>query len=515
MAKTLQQLLSPPQLDAIRAKLLGKLQGRGLATTDWNAFGVERTIVELVAEALQDLVTNTIPTAVGGGFVDYATDDWLTLNSDKRYANKRNAATYTQGTILLQNFSTSPITIQPTSLWFLFPSGNKYNGPIGAGPFTLPAGDGGFNPGILNITVQSESANHSVPTSPDDTAPLVNYVDPSNDIHISITMITPIAGVFARNLAPTYSPVIQIGVNSGAGVGSGNVTPAGTPDGPHTVSVRVDTQGQVGGALVYSYQIDGLDWVTGLTAATQTNIGGHGINFTLANGAGTPSFIQGEVYGFATPGSWITQQGTDQETDDSLSTRDKNKWPSLATLAAIPGSPTLGFYDLLVRQISPQTTQTLVQTDAKVNNKVNIYVAGQGGLLPGSEVARIQASLAALNMLTDRPVALSPTPLAITLAGLTITVLQASLAAAQAALQQALQTFFASLGINASQARGVIRHARIVQIIEDIFGVVDVSDTTMTINGAATSLVLPTVAGQVQLPTWSQAIATAAIWVTT
>lgn len=499
MTVTLQSLLATQSLDSIRAKVFGKLQGRGLPTTDWSATGIERAIVEMVSLALQDLVVNGIPIAVGGGFVDYATADWLTLNSQERYNNQRNLATYTQGTIRLTNTGSSPAPVSPTSLWFLFPSGNRYNGPIGAGPFNVPAG------GFLDITVQSESPNHSVATSPTDTAPLVNYVDPSGAV---IQMTTPIAGVSATNPAPLYSGVTQ------TGVGSGVVTPTGSPAGAHNITIRIDTSGQVGGTLVYSYSLDGGAFVTGLTASSQSNIGGFGIGFSLANGAGTPSFIAGTVYGFSCPGSWITQQGTDAESDGSLQTRDKNRWPSLATAQAIPGSPTLGFYDLLVRLASTQVTQTLVQNDPTINNRVNIYVAGQGGILPGSQIASINAFLAALNMLTDSPVVLSPTTAAITIGGLTITVKQASLASAQTSLQLALQNYFAGLGINASTSGGVIRHARIIGIIEDIFGVVDISDTTMTINGVVQSLTMPTVVGQVQLPLWTQQVASAFTWQT-
>lgn len=501
----LSQLLPTQTLDSIRAKVLGKLQSQGLPTTDWSATGYERAIVEMVALALQDLVVNGLPQAVGGGFVDYATGDWLTFNSAERFNNPRNVATYTQGTILLTNATGSPIILSQSQLGFLFPSENVYQGPVpnavtGLGPtWTVPAN------GTLSITVQSESPNHSVATGPNDTAPIVNYVDSSNQ---TITLTTSVAGLSATNPAPLYSTVTQ------TGVGSGVVTTIGTPSGTHNLTIRIDTSGQVGGSLVYSYSLDGGAYATGLVASSQTNIGGFGIGFSLANGAGTPSFTAGTFYGFSCPGTWITQQGTDQETDPALASRDKARWPSLATLAAIPGSPTLAFYDLLARQASSQVTQTLIQTDTTINNKVNIYVAGQGGVLPGSVLATIQAYLNNFAMLTDSPVALSPTPLTITLGGLTITVKQASLASAQAALQSALQTYFASLGINASTTSGTIRHARIIQIIEDIFGVVDVSDTTMTINGATQSLLLPTVGGQAQLPQWSQAIATAATWVT-
>lgn len=500
MAITLQQLLTPQTLDSIRAKVLGKLQGRALPTTDWSPTGIERTIVEMVSEALQDLVVNGIPTVVGGGYVDYAVGDWLTFNSAERYSNTRNPATFTLGNILLTNSTGSNITVQPNQLWFKFPSGNNYNGPIGAGPWTVPAS------GTLSIPVQSESPNHSVLLSATDTAPLVSYVDASG---VTIKMTTVVAGLSATNIAPPYSSVIQ------TGVGSGTVTPSGTPALSHSVSIRVDVSGQVGGTLVYSYSVDGAAYVTGQTASTQTNMGGvTGLNVTLANGSGTPSFIASTVYGYSCPGSWITTQGTDAEYDPALATRDKNRWPSLATLSAIPGSPTLGFYDLLARLASTQVTQTLVQTDATINNKVNIYVAGQGGILPGSVLATINAFLGSLNMLTDFPLAQSPVGLTITIAGLTITVKQASLASAQASLQAALQTYFTSLGINASTTNGVIRHARIVQIIEDTFGVVDLTDTTMTINTVAGSLTLPTIVGQVQLPTWAQTVSSAFTWVT-
>lgn len=495
---TLAELLSAPTLDTIRSKALAKLQGRGLPTTDWSATGIERTMVEMLSLALQDLLANGMPTTVGGVFVDYALGDWLTFLSSQRYNNDRNDATYTQGAIVLANNTGSPIALNANELWFEFPSGNRYNGPVGTGPWSIPANSS------LTITVQSESPNHSVALSSTDTAPLVNYVDASA---VSITITTPIAGVSATNPAPNYSSVTQ------TGIGSGVVATSGVPDGSsHNITVRIDSSGQVGGTLVYSYSLDGAAYVTNLTGSSQSNIGGFGIGFTLTNGAGNPSFIAGTTYGFSTPGSWITQQGTDAEYDTALASRDKNRWPSLATQAAIPGSPTLGFYDLLVRQSSTQITQTLVQTDGTVNNKINIYVAGQGGILPGSVISAAQSYLNAYNMLTDDPVVLSPDTLAIVLAGLTISVKQAYLASAQAALQAALQTYFSSLGINASATSGVIRHARIVQIIEDIAGIVDLTDTTMTINGSASSLTLPTVAGTAQLPQWSQAIATAATW---
>jgi hypothetical protein len=498
MALALQDLLSPATIDIVRSKMLAKLQARGLPTTDWNDGNAERTILEACASAILDLVNTAIPTVVGGGFVDTATGDWLTYLSQERYANIRNLANYTQGTITLTNSTNAPQTVAANQLWFSFPSGNLYNGPL-TGPVTIPP-----NNGSIAITVQSQFANHSALTSSTDTAPLVSYVDQSD---ASITMVTPLPGVRATNVHPPYGKVTL------TGVGTGTITTSGTPTGSHNVRIRIDISGQAGIAT-YSYSVDGAAYVTGQTSALQSHVGSTDINFTLSNGAGTPSFVAGDIYGFSTPGSWITQQGTDQEPDSVLASRDRNKWPSLSTLAAIPGSPTLGFYDLLARQASNQVTQTLIQADPVVNNQVNVYVGGQGGVLPAPTLAAIQSYFSTFNMLTDRPLVLSPTPLAIVFAGATITVRQASLVTAQAALQAALQSYIASLGINGSLADGKVKHGKVVQIIEDIFGIVDVTDTTLTINGAVGSLTLPTIAGQVQLPTWSQTVATAFTWAT-
>lgn len=491
---------------SIRAKLLAYLTVNGTPVTSWNDGDVERTLTEAEISALNDLVVSAIPSVVNGGFVDYATGDWLTLLAKQRFNLDRNLATFAQGTIRLSNSNGSPVPLTADSVWIKFPSGNLYNGPKGAGPFSIPAG------GFLDVTFQSESPNHSVLTSPSDTAPLVSYNDASGALSTPAagSIVTSIAGVTATNPAPPYSSVSLIGV------GTGTIVLSGTPSGSHSITIRIDGNGQAG-AVSYSYSLDGAAYVTGLTAATQTNIGGFGIGWTLTNGSGTPSFVAGDLYNFSTPGNWITQQGIDQEADAALQSRCKNTFPATATLQAIPGSPTLGFYDLLARQpIAPattsQVTQTVIQQDAVINNQVNIVVAGTAGILPGSVITALQGVFNKLNMLTDRPVVQSPSTLAIVLGGLTITVSANLLTQAQAALQAALQTYFNSVGINAASTGGKIKHGKIIQIIEGIAGVTDVSDTTMTINGAATSLVLPTVANTFQLPTWTQQVSSAFTW---
>jgi hypothetical protein len=238
----LQQLLPAVTLDQIRANLLSTLQSyptNPLPTTDWQVGAVERSIVELDAIALQTFVTNLIPVIASGGFVDLANALWLPLLALEMYLLTQNAATYTQGNITLTcSASAGPYTITPGTLWFIAASGNRYQNLTGG---TLPTG------GTLVISVQSESVNHSVASSPNDIAPLVNYVDAVGTI---TTLGTQLAGVTCNNPAPTFGTTIL------SGSSSGTVTPSGTPTGPHTIIARIDTAGQTGLAS-WSYSLDG------------------------------------------------------------------------------------------------------------------------------------------------------------------------------------------------------------------------------------------------------------------
>lgn len=499
MTMTLNELLAPPNADMIRAKIIAKLQLGGLPTTDWESGSPERAFLEMYTIALLDLVAAAMPKIVGGGYIDYATGPWLTLNAKQRYNKDRLAATVARGSILLTNTLPSAQTLQPDTLWFRFPSGNLYRGPIAAGAVTL-AGNG-----AVTIIVESEQVNHSRLTGPDDTAPIVSYNDPSNAL---ITMITPLPGVIATNPAPGYSTPVQ------RGVGPGTILPSGiglSSFQPHTFTIRIDFDG-LANTAVYSYSVDGGPWVSGV--GDVSNAGGTNVGWSLSDPFAfvDSSFLSGDTYTFSTPGTWISQAGVDEEIDEALRTRAKASWPSLATQQAIPGSPTLSFYDLLARQpIPPATTspvtQTLVQEDDTINDQVNIYVAGNTGALPSSAIIALQAFFDSLNMITDKPLVLSPVPVVVTLGGLTIYVSAGYYDAAQAAIQRGVQNYIAAAGLNASASDFQIDHAEIVRIVKSTPGVVHMSDTTMTINGAVRSLALPTVAGQAQLPVFTQNLA--------
>jgi hypothetical protein len=479
---TLTELLLAPTIDAVMSKMLGVFQAAGSPVTDWVSGGSERTRVKAFATALKDLAADLIPLIVGGGFIDYAAGKWLQLLAEQLYNLPYVKATYTVGTIRLACAPTAgPHTLTVGQLIFKFPSGNRYN--LSA----LPNGSVLASGGTLDVTVTSESPNQS--------ALGLNFIDPTGS---TITMVKPLTGVTATNPGPSYSAVTQLGT------GTGTITPSGTPSGSHQVVIRIDTDGQAGAAS-WSYSVDGGGFISAGAVSSLSNIGGLGINVTLANGSTSPSFLTNDLYSFTTPGTWITTQGRDEESDTALRTRSKNRWPSLNSYGA--SSPTLGFYDLLVRESSTQITQTRVQTDGTINNLVWIVVAGQGGVLPPAVVSDADAWVKKRVPLTDFPKVISPSIRTVTLAG-AVVVEREKEATAKAAAEAAVRTYInTTVGIN-----GTVRLAEIVDALMTVDGIVDV--TGLQINGLAANLSLPVVVGAFELPSWTQAIATALTWTT-
>lgn len=476
MAFSLSDLLTPQSETQVESSILARLQGAAFSVTDWLVGATERTRVKAFAFGVSDFVSSLVPVIAGGGFVDTAKGAWLQLKAHEDYATDVNLSSNTIGNMTLTCASTAgPYTITDGQLKVTFPSGNRY---INVGGGVLGSS------GTLTLAWRSESLNNS--------AAGLNYVDPSSGVPV---LITPLAGVTVDNPAPPFSAV------SLAGVGTGTVTPSGTPLGQYQIAIRVDVAGQ-SGAASWSYSVNGAAYVSA-GAVGSALIPTTGITVTLANGGTTPSFLAGEVYTFQTPGTWITTQGTDQESDPALSSRCKNKWPSLSSLYV--SSPTLGYYDLLARSASNQVTQTRVQTDGTINNKVYIVVAGQGGVLPAGVVSTVQSYVSARVTLTDYPVVLSPSTRTVTLTG-TITVDRAKVAAAQASAQASVSTYINStVGIN-----GTVKLSKLIAILEDTDGILDVSG--LQINGAAANLVLPVTGGAYELPSWTQTLSTALTW---
>jgi hypothetical protein len=469
MALTLAELLTAKTQTEIYSLLLGQLADEGFPVTAWQSGSVERTELMAFSSVLVDLVTNYLPTITGGGFLDYANTDWLRLLSSQQYENDYNQASFTIGTIHLAAASGSgPYAFNAGDLTITFgASGNRY---ICNESGTVPLS------GSTDVSFTAENPGSS-------------YADPSNSG--DITLVTPLPGVTVTNPADDYSDVDHVGS------GTGTLTLGGSPVGSHQVLINIDSTG-ASGVAGWSYQLDGAPFVSAGTVSSVTDLGGDGIDITLVNGGSGTSFVEGDTYLFSTPGSWITTQGGDDETNDALKTRDRNRWSSLSDIA------TEEYYELLARStpsVGSQVTQVIVLPDADINNRLNITVAGPEGALPGGTVTAIQAYVSSRARITDNPVVQSPAGVDITLAA-TISVSFAQLSAAQDAAQTAMIDYVNSVGIN-----GTIRISKIVELVMEITGIVDISGTT--INAVAANFTLGSMStfevGELVLPlsfTW-------------
>jgi hypothetical protein len=503
----------PDQPTTLNQEVIPELQKRNVRVTDWLTGGVYLAMANVVA-LMRVNVRQAIATFVAACFEDYAfgfktltmpdgttldVTGWAPFIAQQRYGTTQIPASYTLRNITLTNSTGATYgPIQPGDFKIAFTpgSGNRYVNNV---VMTIPPNDS------IVVQFRSELTSNS-------SAGIV-YNDPSNSTISLVTSNYP--GVTATNPSTNYSAVSQ------AGSGLGTVTPSGSPTGSHNVAVRVDASGTVAGATVgWSTQVDTLGWVA-QTGSTASNLGGFGINVTLADNGGNPAFIQNSVYYFSTPGSDITQTGADIETPQALGTRCRGLIPALAFSKDgngnwIPGSPTADAYSTLVRNLNSQVVIVYILPDPILNNRLNIVIAGQGGSpLSAGVVANVQSGLNSFSFETDLPVVSTSTARTITLAGLTITAKSSQLASAQAALTQRLQSYLG--GVDAQTAlsiNGLIDYDYIIALARTTPGVTHLSGT-LTINAGTTDLQLPVTPGAFESASWAQTAATAFSWTTT
>lgn len=470
---TLAQLLTPITFDQTMATLLAYYQKVGFPTSSWQEFDTDLTRTQAFATAITDLATNQVPAIAGGNLLDYAPNfpGWTQLTAAQVFSLSALEATYTVGNILATNASGAAYTFSDASPIIIAfeASGNRY---LSVGSGTIPAN------GTLTIQVKAEFAG-------------AKYVDPSNsgDINIGdINIVTPsMPGVTITNPSTAFTDVTH------TGSGLGTVVPSGSPALAHSVVIAVLST-STNGPVNLSYSIDAQTPVN-TTASSLTNIGGTGINIALNDGTGGVSWVEDDSYEFSTPASWITSQGADAQSDVSLASDCRNRWATVRIVDSETtepnedrlAPPTKGFYELLAKRtpnIGAQVTQVFTVPDATINNKVNIVVAGPGGVLPAATIAAIQEWITPWARGCDIPIVQSPTTTPVMIA-LAATAFVSQLAAAQAAVSTALLDYIAGIVVN-----GTIELGEIITIVRSTAGVARINVASVLINGVAADLVL-------------------------
>lgn len=445
MAKTLEQLLAAESQDQIKARLLAALNKVGFPYTDWSSGAGERTTVESFALAYRDLVGNLIPQIAGGGFLDEAEGDWLTLHAKQRYDLDRTAATYTTQRITLACGSgNGPYTIAAGQLVFQSTAGRRYRNTTGG---TLNTSD------TLEVEADSESPN-------DSSNPLTNYVDSAETI---LTMVTPLPGVTCSNPKPSFTPVTHAG--NGTGTMTPSLTTVGVEPSSHTFKIRITKSGQVGAGLVtYEMDFDGVEVSLGGTIPASFDLPG-GTTIAFANGAVNPSFFNGDIYEFSTPGSPIITQGRDEESDEALRIRCRARWPSLADI------PTNDKFELWAKLADQQVTKVKVRASETVAGLAGLTIAGQVNPLGGAVVTAVQEYIDERTGVLDRCEVSAAAAVDIDIdTGGKVTVPIGQTAAVKAALDALWSSYIADLPLG-----GIVRISKLMQFIEEA-GATDFQD---------------------------------------
>jgi hypothetical protein len=473
-AITLQDLLVPTTLPEIDQTILAYLQQRGFPVTDWIAGGVAQTMVLAFSSALQDYINNVLPLITAGGYVDYATGDWLTLLSAQRFGITRVAATQTVGQIQFSTVASNagPYTVSDSELIVQFGTGNRY---LNVGSAVIAQG------AVTTLNFISQFANNSSAQPP------LNYTDAAGantDGYLgALTLVTSLPGVLINN-PPILPPVFTF-----AGSGTGTLTTSAyTGADSMNIVVTMITNGQAGVAE-WSYSVNAGAAITGTSSSFTITYLDSSITITLNNSAQSlvspfpPSFIEQDVYSLNLPPSWITTQGRDAQTDQSLQVVDKEVWGFNSGLA------TNSNLDILVREASDQVVLTDIFTDGYVNNKVNIVVAGQGAIvLSPATITAIQSYVQARVEISDFIVIESPIQQPITLVGQIYVVVAATtpaLTTIQQDVEAAISVYIGTININ-----GTIRLSELITAICSVPGVSYLEIGTMTINGSNSDYVL-------------------------
>jgi hypothetical protein len=173
-------------------------------------------------------------------------------------------------------------------------------------------------------------------------------------------------------------------------------------------------------------------------------------------------------------GTWITSQGSDNETDSAYMLRCQQRWPALGT-----GS-TLAVYQLWATSAeaalghSTTITKVLAIVDSVVPGQVDVFLAGASGASGVGAVADAVAYITPRIPLTATANIVAATNVVMTLAGVVnYRTSLTTLAAVQAAISAALAVYFLNLAIgsDAAGANSKVYYTAVEAIVGNQLGV--------------------------------------------
>lgn len=426
--------------------------------TDWEVGGAGRTMTEAIGFSLADHA-GLIASVAAGGIVELAVDldepTWLDLIAENFYSLSRARATFAKESVAVRcDPGFGPLVINPGFTVQANVTKNRYiyQGP----PATVPDNS------TISLDFTAEESGSK-------------YADPAGTI---VNMVTPLPGLSVNNPAPPFGglagPVVS---QNPANQGSGAITPTapGTPPVRlryYTANVIESGSSPSSGTLQIDWLENGVKSSSRLTPIPATYTGlGDGITLTFSNGVGA-GFVQGDSHTFQTPGSPITVNGVDDETNASLAARCRGRWPSLGL------NITAAKYEAWVRQCSADSAYGIekitIRPSGFVAGQTNIMVATGSGAPSSLVLAALQSYVNARDGITDSALVAGAVNVNIAVAG-NVTVRAANLQAAQEAADATWIKYIRDLPIGGDTATGlpgVVRQSELAQALMDA-GAVD------------------------------------------
>lgn len=380
MATTLNDIITPITQGTYFNTIMQEHLQNGVPIASWvsprnTGLSLSQISAQLFA-ALRSLLSN----AVAGMFLDYGSGTALTLFAKSQYQIDRVPAQFTQGEIVLRSVPTAPVytfaagdvtigTPGPnTALSRLYK--NVESGTLAVGICNVA----GFGNG-LTITRKQVGVNFniSVGGSPPNRALIIGIVPgvsvtvyPATDSRANpITTCTEIANLI--NGTPGASAIMSATANGTGSFVPGNVS-ALLDEGTLVMAFSADSPG-----LAYNIPTGSpLDLKTGYAGVLCEN----------------PPWIQG---------SWITIQGSDEETDTALKIRCASRWGTIGVggnadayifwAFAIPN----GYKSSPVSQVAIFSNMLPgVNFGDYASGAVTVVIAGPAGALSPTDVSAVQ-----------------------------------------------------------------------------------------------------------------------------
>lgn len=369
---SLADLIAGKTKDQLIEEIKIKLANKGFSATDWYSGSESRTLIEVEAETLADLwkVESDI---AKGGYLDTATGDWLTLLAQSQYQIDRTPSEFTKGLLTV-------------------------NVAQGTGPYTFNAGDIIAAATINNVSYLFRNTNDAPVT-----------INPNTSAAIEITAESPgkAYNVAANTINRLLTPRPGVTVSNPGVAGAAQVVSYYIGDGPFTVnglgliiSLVENGNPPIQATLVFTSNFPSLLGGGGLAQGLQTLIDasvfagkltstavggqlyitttGKGDRYSLTiDHTSSAALILGFSNVYDTIGSgtltWLTQNGRDQESDDSLISRCKSKW-------GILGAGTRDAYIYWARTASPLVQKVVVFSNylngVPKAGAVTVYICG-------------------------------------------------------------------------------------------------------------------------------------------